>query len=139
VVFKKGGGIGEGGEGKGGGWGWKKWKKRRCEREKNYREGGVSKNKGKEAGTERGGREGWSTKTSGGREEGRKGTVGYGTVSQSRFNKFMIQDSFIAYAEHFRSLVNYGQKKEDAVRPLIRWKQAIILTASSDPKEIWGG
>ena len=51
----------------------------------------------------------------------------------------MIQDSLIAYAEHFRSLVNYGQKKEDAVRPLIRWKQAIILTASSDAEEIWGG
>jgi len=45
---------------------------------------------------------------SGGR---RAETVGYGTVSQSRFNKFMIQDSFIAYAEHFRSLVNYGQKR----------------------------
>ena len=54
------------------------------EREKLSR-GRSAKIKGRRPAEERGGRDGWSTKTA---EGGRKAeTVGYGTVSQLRFNK----------------------------------------------------
>ena len=74
---------------------------REGEKEKLSR-GRSAKIKGRRPAEERGGREGWSTK-----KKGRNSRIRYSksiTVQQ----KFMIQDSFIAYAEHFRSLVNYG-------------------------------